>query len=217
MLDKIININSNFQFKGGGSHSAGFEKLFQGVIPSRLNSNDTIKFSPLAQYLARINWQLKELSFVSKTKLQINFLLDGFEFNAELDLMDFFKDNRQSYNIFRMVETGVYSSKIRLRISSRKKKLILTDNLQKIELKGLFRLFEKISGIEADSEKLRSDLQEGIRAELADEFEFINVIIYNIFNKLGTSIPESFIFHDDDTEPVIIEKITTLHDKRFSE
>jgi len=218
MLDKIVNINSNFQFKGGGSHSAGFDKIFHGGVTSRLNPNDSIMFSPLAQYLSRINWQLKALSYISKTKMHLDFLFDGFEFSAEIDLLDYFKDNRQTYNIYRTIESGLYTSKILLRISSRKGKLVLTDNPDHITLKALFRLFEKASVIQDDSDEFRNTLQEGIRTELQNEFGFINVIIYNIINKVGTiKIPENVLFHDDDAEPVRIEKITILHDKRLSE
>lgn len=218
MLDKIININSNFQFKGGGSHSAGFEKFLNGVIAQRVNLNDSIKFSPMAQYLARINCQLKNISFSSKTSVKIEFMLDGFDFSTELDIINYFKDNRQLYNIFRTIETGVFTSKNLLRISAKKSKLVISDNIQEIKLRGLYRLFEKASMIEGDPNKHNETLPEGLRAELSDEFEFINVVIYNLINKLGTiKVPETIIFHEDDTELVIIEKITTLHDKRFSE
>lgn len=216
MLDKIININSNFQYKGGGSHSAGFDKFFNGIITS--SRNDSIKFSPLAQYLSRINWQLKNLSFLSKTRVHIELLVDGFEISADLDLIDYFKTNRQLYNIFRTIETGLFTSKILIRISSRKRKLVLDDNPGKYELKGLYRLFEKISMIEGDTEQQLSSLQEGIREELVDEMEVINIIMYNLMNKLGLgSLPENVVFNEDATELVIIEKITTLHDKRFTE
>lgn len=216
MLDKIININSNFQYKGGGSHSPGFDKIFNGVITSR--NNDSIKLSPLAQYLSRVNWQLKELSFTSKTRLHIELLVDGFEFSTEIDLNDYFRLNRQLYNIFKTFETGLFTSKILLRISSRKRKLILNDNPGKLEMKGLYRLFEKISMTEGDPERQILNLQDGIRTELIDEMEFINMVIYNLINKSGLgSVPESVLFPEDETEIIIIEKITTLHDKRFSE
>lgn len=218
MLDKIININSSFHFKGGSSNSAGFDKIFHGVITSRLNPNDSIKFSPLAHYLSKINWQLKDLSFISKTRVHIHFLFDGFEFSAEVDLIDYFKDNRQLYNVYKTIESGLFTSKILLRISSKKGKLILTEDPGPADLRGLYRLFEKVSLIEGDAEKSKGTLQEGIRTELADEFNFINVVVYNLIHKLGTlKIPENIIFHEDDTEPVIIDKITTLHDKRISE
>lgn len=219
MLDKIINIKPGLLLnKGDGSYS-GLNKFFHGGHLNQLIVHDSIRFSPAAHYISKINWQLKELSFSGNEKLSVGFSTGGFEFHTEIDFLKFYINSRLFYDITYVMMVQGINSKTTLRLSVKKDNQFPQEDLQIMNLLGLKSVFGRISALEMAGEINRSDsvvlgeLMDGIRDNLAREFEYINTVLFTLIDKIfPDKLSGRLIFPDDNTEPVTIEKIAVIND-----
>lgn len=218
MLDKIINIKPEYRYKEGSGSHFGFQKFLQNSGGNKFLYHDSISFSPAAIFLTKINWQLKDIDLAPNKKLSLIFSTYDFEFSTEIDFLEFYSDPRHYYNITKDFLTFGKKIRLMIRMSTRKNPFHLDENIERVNLSGLDRLFERIYNLEIsgeidkyDSSVLR-DLMDGIHDDILNEFNFIDTAFYTLVSKLGTfKIFDNYNFNNERTEPIIIEKITAIN------
>jgi hypothetical protein len=218
MLERIINIKPEFKYRDGRGSGFGFQKFFQTANQNRTVFHDSISLSPAAVFLSKINWQLKEMTISSKEKLNIIISVSDFEFGTELDFLSFYSTQRQYFDVAKIFISAAKSFRLLLNISAKKNRLKINDNLERIPLSGLTKLLDRIFSLEIngvidkyDSLALR-DLMDGIDEDIINDFNYINNALYTLVSKIGNfNLPENYLFNDDRTEPIIIEKITAIN------
>lgn len=220
MLDRIINIRSDFQFKSGSRKHSGLEKLFFADHDGRSGVHDSMNFSPAANLLARVNWGVKDVKVSGSDRISVIFIIEGFEFHAEFDRHSFYVEPRQFYSIIKTNEQQGRKIKTLLRISIKKEKLAITDNPEPKSINGIRKLFDRIFALELSGEIDKYDssalktLFDGINDSLSGEFEYINGVFFSLIDKLSShKLVENFIFASDHSDHIVIEKITAINDK----
>lgn len=214
MLDRIINIKTELNYKSSGqSGSPGRQK---GFFTGKVSANDSISFSPAVHYLSRINWRLKDISYNGKDKIKLIFYVAEFEFNAEIDLLRFYSENRQFFDIVKDLSGSAANQKVILTVSVTKQDYQLRDDIQVMELNGLRTLFKRITFLEIKNEINKHDsialknLMDEISFNIIKEFEYINTAFFTLVEKLVPGNNLQGHKFEDLNEPVIIEKIKVL-------
>lgn len=218
MLDKIINIKPEYRYKEGSGSNFGFQKFYQNAGQHRIVFQDSISFSPAAIFLSKINWQLRDIEVASNTKMSLIFSTFDFEFHAEIDFLNFYNEPRHYYSINKSFLSIGKKMKLLLRMAANKNIIRIDENVERMNLNGLDRLFERIYNLEIsgeidkyDSSVLR-DLMDGIDEDIINEFNFINTAFFTLVSKLGNfKFLDNYNFNNERTEPVIIEKITAIN------
>jgi hypothetical protein len=216
MLEKIANINANNPYNGGKKKSGNFEKFLNKPHIERELGKDSISFSPGALYLSRINWQLKDVSYQGDEKILVEFIIDGFDINAEVDFVDFYNNSRQKFKVTRkQIEEGE-SQKALIIFDVHKGQIMLEDDRRLVELTALKRIFDKISNSisEYDVNFDYNNFIEGLKDDLTVEFQIITNHLYTFINKMGKyNIVNEFVFNRENEDPIRIQKVTALHAK----
>lgn len=217
MLDKIINIKPNFGYKEGKGRHPGFQKYFQTANYNKSAFHDSISFSPAAIFLSKVNWNLKEIDILTKEKINLIFSISEFEFKTEIDFLTLYSEPRHFYTISKDYSAPGNTMRLILNLSAQKNIITLNENIDRVFLNGLDKLFGRMLALEIcgeidkyDSSALRN-LMDGIDDEIALEFEYINTALFTLVNKLGNKIIENYSFQNERVEPIIIEKITALN------
>ncbi len=86
MLERIINIEPGFDFKRQQHKSPHFDKMFSHVLDGKQAGSDTANLSPAAIFLQKMRWQLLKLKQHGAEKVELRFIVDGLEFEAELEV-----------------------------------------------------------------------------------------------------------------------------------
>ena len=216
MLEKIANINANNPYNGGKSKSGSFEKFLNKPHVERELGKDSISFSPGALYLSRINWQLKDVSYQGDEKILVEFIIDGFDINAEVDFVDFYNNSRQKFKVSHKHAEEGYSPKALIVFDVHKGQVMLEDDRRLVELTALKRIFEKISDSisEYDVNFDYNNFIEGLQDDLTVEFQIITNHLYTFINKLGKyNIVNEFVFSRENEDPIRIQKVTAINAK----
>ncbi len=217
MLDKIINIKTDLNLSRNGNpfiHGKTYNKTADG----RFVPYDSIIFSPAAQYLAKVNWKLKEIHQISKSKVKVNFLYSGFEFQTEIDYHKLFSLSREFFRVMKDTTNDYEGNKSLIVLSVKKNKIIYMNNPKIVSLNYLNVLFERIEGLDIKDElnkydcyalgEILNDLTEGINKE----FQYIISVLYTFIEKLNNfQTNQNYQFKSNDEEAVIIEKIIKIN------
>ena len=224
MLDKIINIKAALQYqkeKGiyNSSEKSSLEEILAGAVKNIPGVKDSIKFSPAAHFLARINWQLKDLALDNGGKLVIAFSIGTFDFRTEVDFLNFHTAARQFYEISSGRIAGNKYIKAQLGISAAKKSKSPVDEKPEVDLPGLNALFNRVFSLELSGEidkyysSALHELMDGINGTLIGEFDYINAALFTLIDKISPGkMAPNYVFGDERNEPLIIEKIKVLND-----
>jgi hypothetical protein len=225
MLDKIINIKATLLYQKekdvyNSLERANLEKFLAVTVKNKQGTKDSIKFSPAAHFLARINWRLKDLAFDHDGgKLLIAFSTGGYDINTEVDFLNFHIAVRQFYEITGGTVLKNKIVKARIRISAAKKSKPPQDEKAILSFPGLDELFKRIYSLELSGEidkyysSALPELMDGIGETLVAEFEYINGALFTLIDRISPGkIAPNYVFGDDRNEPLIIEKIKVLND-----
>lgn len=228
MLDKILNIKASLQYqkeKGilNNPERHNLEKLLSGTAKHRSGiaaGNDSIMFSPGAHFLARINWQLKDLAFdAGGDKLSIAFSIGGYDFHTEIDFLKFHLITRQFYEIKAFRQINNKNVTAQMRISAAKKSKLPKEEKTEVNFPGLDGLFSRVYslGLSGEIDKYYSsalrELMDGIKETLIGEFDYINAALFTLVDRIAPGkIAPNYVFNDEKNEPIIIENIKVLND-----
>ena len=217
MLEKIININTNHSYKGS-KKSSSHEKFLKKPYIQKEFGKDSIIFSPAALYLSKINWHLKDIEFPASDKITISFFIYDYEFQTEIDLMNFFSEPHQAFKIIKDELFPEKRARSTLELAVRKREIIPAEDFGEIELKGLENLFSRIFALNINPQLDKYDsytiktLLEGIEYKLMDEFQIIMSKLYTLIIKLDKyNLVNDFNLQEDNSQDIIIEKIATVY------
>ncbi|MGE5432435.1 MAG: hypothetical protein ACM3QX_15240 [Syntrophomonadaceae bacterium] len=225
MLDKIINIKASPQYqKEKGIYNNlerdNLEKILAGTVINSQGTKDSIKFSPAAHFLARINWQLKDLAFDNDGgKLFIAFSMGGYDIHTEVDFLKFHITLRQFYEITSSRILNNKYIKAQIRISAVKKSKSAMSEKAVLNFPGLDELFSRVYALELSGEIDRyyssalPELMDGITETLIAEFDYINGALFALIDRISPGkMAPNYVFGDSRDETLIIEKIKVLND-----
>ena len=85
MLERIVNVDSNFDFKRQQKKSPHFDKAFLSATEAKGTSADSANFSAAAVFLQRIHWRLLKFKLFNSEKVALSFVVDNIEFETELE------------------------------------------------------------------------------------------------------------------------------------
>ncbi len=216
MLEKIVNINNNQPYKGGKKSNGNFEKFISKTYAEKNFGKDSIIFSPAAVYLSRINWLLKDVSYPADEKIIIEFVIDGFDFKTEIDLVTFATASYQEYTITKKNSSLVKKNSSLVKLKVLKNKIQKSDVFYSNGFKGLKTLFTRVenlnlsSSFDKDESHSINYLLDGISDDIILEFENINNSLLTFINKLGKFDFVKELKFADDHEPMIIEKVYSI-------
>lgn len=221
MLDRIINIKTDLNLSQNGNPFLQ-GKTYSKTADGKFIPYDSIIFSPAAHYLARVQWKLKEIEKISKSKVRVNFLFSGFEFQTEIDFLKLFSLSREFFKVIKEPVDDTDTSKTLVHLSVKKNKIIYMNNPRIVSLNYLNVLFERINELDIKDElnkydcyalgEIMNDLTDGINKE----FQYIISVLYTFIeklNNLGTN--QNYQFKSSDEELVTIEKIIKINGKSF--
>ncbi|MBI9073199.1 MAG: hypothetical protein JEY94_16470 [Melioribacteraceae bacterium] len=219
MLNGIVNIKTDRDFVDQKKVS-GSKKFLNRAYNNDSLVKDSVVFSPGAIYLSKLNWNLKEINFVSEDKFHFDFFIGDIEFVTEVDLLNFYAESRQKYKLARQIEENESSLKIFIELSANK--IIKLDDLKTkpIELDSLNFLFNRIydmrinSSINKFDEFVNQNIASDISSEIFDELDFINNAIYNFLTKMGKfTFIKNYKFANINASPITIERILAFNAK----
>ncbi|HEX2865807.1 MAG TPA: hypothetical protein VHO03_02135 [Ignavibacteriales bacterium] len=226
MLDKIVNIKNTLPYLKekdvyNSLEKANLERILAGTVKTaQAGAKDSIRFSPAAHYLARINWRLKDLAIDQDGgKLFIALSAGGYDIHTELDFLNFHITARQFYEITSISPAGNKTALVRLRISAAKKSKFTQDEKIMAGFPGLDELIGRIYSLELTGEidkyysPALKELMDGIKETLIGEFDYINAALFTLVDRIAPGkMATNYVFNDENSEPIIIEKIKVLND-----
>ncbi len=217
MLEKISNISTKTSFKNK-KRTKNFQEYFQKSYIEKPSGKDAIILSPAVLFLNKINWQLKEITFPSEEKIHLNFSIQEFEFNTEIDFLDFYNTNRQLFKIIKTGTPPANRDKTFIGLSIKKEILEIFDKLHFTDINGIRMLLERVGNLHIDGEIGKNDtfvldnLMEGIEEQINEDFKDIMNSIYTFIDKLNKfNLINGYEFESDDSPHIIIEKIISLN------
>lgn len=219
MLNRIINIKNDVDF-GTRPRAGNFRSARTAYGHNGSGGSDSISFSPAVSFLARTGWQLKEINYSGKEKLQLTFEIGEFEFHAEIDFLKYNSEPRQKFEVIYSAPGPFNSQRLALTVTVRKGDVHSEKEIERLELNTLKKLFGRIAFLEIKNElsrtdsRLISDLMDEINFQIVREFEYINRAFLVLVDKL---LPGSILRHrkpEETGEPVIIEKIKVVTNDR---
>jgi len=217
MLEKISNISTKTSFKNK-KRTKDFQEYFQKSYIEKPSGKDAIIFSPAVLFLNKINWQLKEITFPSKEKIHLNFSIQEFEFNTDIDFLDFYNTSRQLFKIIKTDPFPTNKNKTFIALSIKKEILEIFDKLHFTNINGIRMLLERVGNLHIEGEIGENDtfvldnLMEGIGEQINEDFKNIMNSIYTFIDKLNKfNLINGYEFESDDSPHIIIEKIISLN------
>lgn len=225
MLDKIINIKATLPYQKergvyNNLETANLERILAGTVKTTQGSKDSIKFSPAAHFLARINWRLKDLAIDNEgSKLLIAFTMGGYEIHTEIDFLKFHVTPRQFYEITSTRVSGSKTIRARIRISAARKSKHAQEEKALLSFPGLDELFKRVHelGLSGEIDKYYSsalpELMDGIKETLMAEFDYIYDALFTLIDRISPGkIASNYVFSNERDEKLIIEKIKVIND-----
>lgn len=217
MLDRIINIKTDLNYTSGHGRKIQ-DRAYHGDIHSHLQLKDSIRFSPAAVFLSKINWKLREIRRKGKEKLNLLFTIDDLEFLTEIDLLNFYAANRQVYCVTRSFDQAKPAFKIIMHFSARKKSRLNENDITYMKLTGIPALFSEAFPLQMNrnNDEIYENiyaLADNLKPDIEGEFDYINSALIVLNDKLGGgNFLNKFNFENDFKDSIILEKITAIND-----
>jgi hypothetical protein len=216
MLEQIINITPGSDFKKT-RNTKGFVRIKNKGSFNKLVFNDTFVFSPAAQYLSKLNWQLKEIHVFPNEKVFLSFVTSNFEFHITLDLSKVSYLDYINYTVICEREYGFKLRKLLLNLSVGIEEILYSEKIMPIEFGSLETLIGRMLPFTVDNElvKMREAelfrFVEGLEEGLKEEFGYLNVLLFTLIYKI-TNITYTLVNEDKNPEnPLIkIEKVISF-------
>ncbi len=177
MLEKIVNISSNIDYKKSSGNYKLNRKSNPYAFPSIIN-NDTVSISPATTLLSSYGWKLNNFNS-GDDKIEISFEYENFLFVASLELIELSKYRRVNYWVSKSVNK--YSTEINITISlsaplsESKKNFISSPKMDKLK-----DFFEHIKEVTLSKPNIITDpltldtLYADYKNELKEEFFSLN-------------------------------------------
>lgn len=216
MLEQIINITPGSDFKKT-RNTKGFVRIKNKGSFNRLVFNDTFVFSPAAQYLSKLNWQLKEIHVFPNEKVFLSFVTSNFEFHITLDLSKVSYLDYINYTVICEREYGSKLRKLLLNLSVGIEEILYSEKIMPIEFGSLETLIGRMLPFTVDNELVKMQeaelfrFVEGLEEGLKEEFGYLNVLLFTLIYKI-TNITYTLVNEDKNPEnPLIkIEKVISF-------
>lgn len=213
MLDRVLNIKTGIGIRGE-ERAASYEKFVSTPAMKEAFGKDSIIFSPAALYLAKLNWQLREINYPTKDKVFLDFYIGDFHFQIEIDFLIFYSRNRQTLHISRIKKPVDKRKRYSTFLSVRKDKLRLMEEYLEADLEGIKILFDRIIDFDTNNRLAENTTQDnqrllaGIETRLYSDLQYIFAAIFTFIDKLGKfNVIKNHKFSDEVSEQVIIENI----------
>lgn len=215
MLDKILNINPKEKYKSGTKNSANhFYGLYKNPVEKKY-LKDAAYFSPIAQLLSRLNWQIINIHRLSDEEIIFNFLVNNFEFYIIIKFKELYSNPFQKIQITQFENLNKTKAKYELQIDVNKDKISTLEKPDDISTKFINKLFLRIGRLEMKSnvdiiqKHILDDLIEGIEYSLQEELNYILKIIYTYISKQDNSkIRADILLKSDENIPIMLHKVS---------
>ena len=218
MLEKVENINPKGSFKQK-DRKRKKESAYHAHFVEKHFIKDSIVLSPAAQFLANLNWTLKDIQYLSNDKILLNFLIDEVEFYTEIDLDKLYTEEMQLFHILKSNVKYSGEEKILIQLMIYKDMVKTVDDDLKFEIPVISDLFDKVFDLKLKTDIGKEDyvllrnLIEDIEEQLVEEFQYVLYGIYTFLDKLGKfNLVKNYLFNYDIDNPLRIEKITVIHE-----
>ncbi|MFH0734182.1 MAG: hypothetical protein V1773_07745 [bacterium] len=215
MLDKVLNINANKPYADKKTAVRTYEKFVRDPHTREFFPKDSIVFSPAAVYLSKLNWFVKEVKFTTDNKVHLVFYISEFEFQTNIDFLNFYSNIRQEFKINKKNIGDYKDSLLSVNLSIKKQEVVINDSIENYRLTGVKNLFSRINNMNLGTKLKRTDsyalngLIDGIKEELTYEIEQIQSAVYTFIQKFDKfKFNENYIFEDDGSDILIIERIS---------
>ena len=210
MLNKIQKLNQSTDYNNSKRNYYYKQTSIQS-IPNKNIEGDTKIFSPVINFLQRIDWKLSNLLYNKEESIYISFRIAGYEFSTTINLIDISNTNYINYKIISKTEEespDKIIAQFKVGIINIKKIF----SIKKIDLKPFdifFHILSTLNNININANyTLLNNLFQEVKNDLYKEFNKINVNFIIFIQKL-ISLPIASIFNDktykDDL--VILENI----------
>lgn len=213
MLDRVLNIKTRMGVRSE-ERAASYEKFAANPAMKDAFGKDSIIFSPAALYLAKLNWQLREINYPSKDKIFLDFYISDFHFQIEIDFLVFYSKERQTIHISRIKKPRDKRKRYSAFLSVKKDKMRFMEDYMETDLDGIKILFDRIIDLEARDRLVignrgaSRNLISGIETRLFSDLQYIFAAIFTFIDKLAKfNVIKKHKFSGDTSEPVIIETI----------
>jgi len=218
MLEKIENINPKSSFKEK-DRKRKKENAYHTRLVEKHFIKDSIILSPAAQFLANLNWKLKDIQYLSNDKILLNFLIDDVEFYTEIDLDKLYTEEMQLFHILKSNLKYAGEEKILIDLMIYKDTIKTVGDNLKFEIPAIVDLFDRVfdlklkTDIDKEDYVLLHNLIEEIQEKLVEELQYVLYGIYTFLDKLGKfNLVKNYLFNYDIENPLRIEKITVIHE-----
>ena len=215
MLDKILNINPKEKYKSGTKSSAShFYGFYKNPVEKKY-LKDAAYFSPIAQLLSRLNWQIINVQRLADEEIIFNFLVNNFEFYIRIKFKELYSNPFQKIQITQYEDLNKTKAKYELQIDVNKEKISILEKPDNISTKFIGKLFLRIGRLEMKSnvdiiqQHLLDELTYGIEYSLQEELNYILKIIYTYISKQdNTKIHNDTILKSDKNIPIMLHKVS---------
>ncbi len=215
MLDKIVHISSDMQFKYCKKQSQ-YKNLKAKKHISEIFSHDSIFFSPAAIYLSSLQWTFNEITFPTENKINLDFLISNFHFSTGIDVQHLTTlpelNLKVSAKIVELNKEGDFAFYFKLQ----KKYFKFEENNKKVELNNLYTIFRRALEIDDFSEEIselkKRSLLENIENDLYEELNIIFDKIFVLIAKLKKfNLSENYFVHEINEPKIRIKDIKKLN------
>ncbi|MEE9432526.1 MAG: hypothetical protein V3V16_15880 [Melioribacteraceae bacterium] len=216
MLDPILNINPNERYKSGSKSPVNFYSI-QKNTEEKNRQGDSARFSPLATLLSKINWQIINVSYPSRSEIKLHFSKDQLEF---ITTIDFNKLYTEPYQDFTVIKKKIVSDKhinYKLNLKIKKETVTTFSEINPLEISSIQELFSRVllfsyennTDTDYTNPVLFLELLNGIEDEIHYEFNSILTAIYTFISaKQKNKIRNNFTLNTNQNYPIIIQRVS---------
>lgn len=98
MLPRVDNVGSGVNFRKGDIRTGKFDKLFSGGVNEKIaGMNDSVVFSPAAQFLQKLDWELQEIRKTGNSRFVFRFMIGDIEFRTIIDTAELYHSEWQTF------------------------------------------------------------------------------------------------------------------------
>jgi len=217
MLERILNINAQKDYRGT-KRSSSYERFISRPFIESIFGKDSAVISPAAVFFSRLNWHLKEVHYENKEKISFDFFINEFEFKTEFDFVNFFTTNMHPFSIIQETMRNERSIKSFIKLSIKKDRVFVVDQMPVINFSALRELFKKTMKLSIETELNLLDsfalngLKDGIERELYNEMNLVLLGLYTLIYKLDRfDLKSAHTFDRHYENLVLIEKASKVY------